>query len=65
MGALELGLAVLIGLRYLWFMFNGLSGGHVQSLILASMLFNMGLVSILIGIIADLIAVNRKTHESI
>jgi len=65
MGAIELGLSLLLGLRYLWFMFNGLSGGHVQSLILASMLFNMGLVSILIGIIADLIAVNRKAHESI
>lgn len=65
LGVIELSLALLLGARYLWIMFAGLGGSHIQSLILASMLFNMGLVSLLIGIISDLIAVNRKINAKL
>lgn len=59
-GTLVLLLSMLLGLRYLLLLTMGNSGGHIQSLVLASMLFNLGLVIILVGVIADLIAVNRK-----
>ena len=65
LGAIELFFSLLLGARYLWIMFDGLGGSHIQSLILASMLFNMGLVSLLIGIISDLIAVNRKINAKL
>ena len=65
LGTIELFFSLLLGARYLWIMFVGLGGSHVQSLILASMLFNMGLVSLLIGIISDLIAVNRKINAKL
>ena len=56
---------VLIGLRYLYYMFVGDAGGHVQSLILASILIGMGFQTILIGFVADLLAVNRRLLEDI
>jgi len=59
-GIFALLLSALLGMRYLWFYFDGSSAGHVQSLILASMLFNLGLLMGLVGVIADLIAINRK-----
>ena len=46
LGTIELFFSLLLGARYLWIMFVGLGGSHVQSLILASMLFNMGLVKL-------------------
>jgi glycosyltransferase involved in cell wall biosynthesis len=60
LGMVSLSLSALLGLRYLWYFFLGASAGHIQSLILASMLFNLGLLLALVGVIADLIAINRK-----
>lgn len=51
--------------RYLWFWMNGQGGGHVQSLILAGILMGTGLLGIVIGLIGDLVAVNRKLLEKI
>ncbi|PBI79464.1 glycosyl transferase [Rahnella victoriana] len=58
-------LGVLFGLRYLWFYFDGSGKGHVQSLILASILISMGFQTILCAFIADLLAANRKLLEDI
>lgn len=52
-----------IGLRYLYFFFAGEGGGHVQSLILASVLLGMGFQTILIAFVADLLAANRRLLE--
>lgn len=60
LGLISLVAAGSLGLRYLWFYLIGIAGGHVQSLILASMLFNLGLLLVVVGVIADLIAINRK-----
>ena len=38
----------------------GKSGGHVQSLILACTLIIMGFLTFMIGLVADVIAANRK-----
>lgn len=55
----------LIGLRFLYFYLSGEGQGHVQSLILSSVLLGMGFQTILIAFVADLLAANRKLLEEI
>jgi len=55
----------LIGIRFLVYYLSGDGGGHIQSLILAALLMGMGFQLIVLGIVADLIAVNRKLLEKI
>jgi glycosyltransferase involved in cell wall biosynthesis len=55
----------LIGLRFLYFYLLGAGQGHVQSLILASVLLGMGFQTILIAFVADLLAANRKLLEEL
>lgn len=58
--------AFLIGLRYLWLILIGDSGGgHVQSLILSGILFSGGFVSMALAVISDLLAVNRVLMEDV
>lgn len=54
-----------LGVRYLIYLGMGQAGGHVQSLILASILIMMGFMTIIIGLQADIIAANRKLLEDI
>lgn len=54
-----------LGVRYLIYMLVGNSGGHIQSLILASILIIMGTMIMVIGLLADLIAKNRKILEDV
>ncbi|MEO8033441.1 MAG: glycosyltransferase family 2 protein, partial [Acidobacteriota bacterium] len=56
---------VAIGARFLWFFAEGERGGHVQSLILAAVLLVCGFQTLLIGLVADLISVNRRLSEDI
>lgn len=58
-------IGVLIGVRFLVFFFSGSGEGHVQSLILAALLISTGFFMIVVGLVADLIAVNRKLLEEI
>lgn len=63
-GALLLALGLALGFRFLYFYFITRTGaGHVQSLILASILLGMGFQTCLIAFIADLLSVNRKLLE--
>ena len=55
----------LISLRFLYFYFTIGGQGHVQSLILAALLMGLGFFLVVIGLIADLIAVNRALLEGI
>jgi glycosyltransferase involved in cell wall biosynthesis len=55
----------LIGARFLFYYLSGDGGGHIQSLILSALLVGMGFQLIVLGIVADLIAVNRKLLEKI
>ena len=52
-----------LGVRYLIFIITDQAGGHVQSLILASTLMLLGFMCWMIGILADIIAANRKILE--
>ena len=61
--AFSLGLAG--GLRYLYYYASGDSAGHIQSLILASILLGVGFQTILTAFLADLLAVNRRLMEDI
>ena len=54
---------VLIGVRFLYFFFSGSGGGHVQSLLLATLLLATGFFLAVIGLLADLISVNRRLLE--
>ncbi|MEZ5276216.1 MAG: glycosyltransferase [Opitutaceae bacterium] len=53
----------VLGLRFVYYFAIGDGGGRIQSLILASMLMGMGSLLLVIGIVTDLIAVNRQLLE--
>ena len=55
----------MLGLRFLWHYFQGTGDGHVQSLILASVLLGMGFQTLLVAFVADLLAANRKLVEDV
>jgi hypothetical protein len=65
-----LGLTLLIAgvlpvARFLFFYLQGQGNGHVQSLVLGGALVVVGFVSLLIGVVADLIAFNRTLLETL
>jgi glycosyltransferase involved in cell wall biosynthesis len=64
-GATLFGVGFLIGLRFLVYYMLGEGDGHIQSLILASVLLGMGFQAFLIAFIADLQAANRKLMEDV
>ena len=64
MSALLLVIPGLIGaLRFVWFYAQGNGSGHVQSLVLSGVLIIIGFQVGLIGLVADLIAANRRLIE--
>lgn len=54
-----------IGVRFLYFLANGTGGGHIQSLILACTLIIIGFLTFMIGLVADVIAANRKILQDV
>ena len=58
-------IGLILGIRFLVFVFMGESGVHIQSLILASTLLLLGFQTFISGLQADLIASNRKLLEDI
>ena len=64
-GLTLLGIAVLLGIRFLTFYFGGNGSGHIQSLILATILSVIGVQIVVVGLIADSISLNRKISEEI
>jgi len=62
-------LSILVGmaptLRFLYFYYQGLGQGNVQSLIYAALFLGTGGVLIMVGLLADLIGVNRMLLEDI
>jgi hypothetical protein len=51
--------------RFLYYYVSDGGGGHVQSLILGALLIGVGFAGIIVGMVADLISVNRKLLEQI
>ncbi len=58
-------LGLLLGMRFLYFYVTGGGAGHIQSLILASILLVMGFQTLLVAFVADLMASNRALLEDI
>lgn len=55
----------LLSLRFLYYFVSGGGAGHVQSLILAALLMGMGFFLLVVGLLADLLAVNRTLLEGL
>jgi glycosyltransferase involved in cell wall biosynthesis len=65
LGGLLATAGLAISTRYLYFFFTSGGSGHVQSLILAAVLLIVGFQVMLIGLVADLIAGNRRLSEDV
>lgn len=65
LGGILIAGGVALGLRFLYFFLLNRGAGHVQSLILAAILTIVGFQVCLIGLVADLIQMNRKMLEEI
>lgn len=62
-GSLVFLMGLLLGIRYMYYYFTGFGMGHVQSLILAAVLLLVGFQIFVIGLVADLISINRRLQE--
>ena len=51
--------------RFGYFILSGEGSGHIQSLVIAAILMVLGFLTILLGLLADLIAQNRRMNEDI
>ena len=58
-----LGVGLILGLRFLYFYIFGTGAGHIQSLILAAVLLIVGFQMLILGLVADLLAANRRLME--
>lgn len=56
---------ILIGARFLYLFLAGHGQGHVQSLILAAILIVVAALFFMLGLLADLISVNRRLLEDL
>ena len=56
---------IALGIRFLIYYFNGNGAGHVQSLLLCTMLIIIAVVTESIGLLGDVISANRKLLEDI
>lgn len=64
-GIIVFSAGIIISIRYVYYMLLGEGAGHVQSIILAAILMMLGFQTIVIGLISDLIAANRRLSEEI
>ena len=65
LGSAVFGLGFVLGLRFLILYATGDGDGHVQSLILMAVLLMVGAQIVIVGIVTDLIAVNRKLLQKV
>lgn len=65
LGTISVLIGVIIGARFIYFICIGSGNGHIQSLILASMMIVVGVQTFIVGLQGDIIAANRKLLEDI
>lgn len=65
LGSLLFFCGFLLGVRFLFSYLTGGGAGHIQSLILASVLLGIGFQTMLVAFLADLLSVNRRLLEDI
>lgn len=54
-----------ISIRFLFYYLQGAGAGHIQSLLLSTLLMGVGFFLVVSGLLADLISVNRKLLEKV
>lgn len=64
-GSMPLLVGIILGIRYLIYLYLDPHTGHVQSLILAAVCLLTGVMTYIVGLHADLIAANRKILEEV
>lgn len=64
-GALLLAAGFLLAVRFLYFYVMHGGAGHIQSLILASILLGTGVQVVLVAFLSDLLSVNRRLLEDL
>ncbi len=64
-GSMILFVGVMMGVRFIYFYYSGSGSGHVQSLILSAVLLIVGFQIVMIGLLADIIASNRRLIEDV
>ena len=67
---LALGSLVFLGglaldMRFVFLYMSGNGGGHVQSLVFSVILLTLGMLTLVVGLLSDLIAANRRLLEDI
>ena len=62
-GGMMVAVSIAIGTRFLYYYFSDGGAGHVQSIVLAAALLTIGFITILFGMLADLIGRNRQLAE--
>ena len=65
MGSFICFIGLLAVLRFLYYYFTGSGAGHLQSLVLSGALLTIGFQMWVLGILADLISINRRLSEEI
>ena len=65
LGSILFGIGLIISIRFIVLLSSGFGKGHIQSLILATILILLGAQTFVAGLQADLIASNRKILEEI
>ena len=63
LGGVMIAAGMALGMRFLYYYLSGMGTGKVQSLILTAVLLIVGFQTCMIGLVADLIAFNRKILE--
>jgi len=64
-GAVVLAISAVLGARYLYYVVVGEGKGHVQSVVLGGVLLVLGVQVLLIGLVADLVSINRRLSEEV
>lgn len=64
-GSAFLFISLGLGFRFLYFYFIGAGSGHIQSLILTTILSIIGISILSLGLLADIISANRRLLEDI
>jgi glycosyltransferase involved in cell wall biosynthesis len=59
------GLGIVLVLRFIFLYLARVGGGHLQSIIAAALLIGLGALLLVVGLIADLVSVNRKLLEKL
>ncbi len=64
-GTVLCGIGLLGVLRFLYHYVQGDGAGHIQSVVLSGVLLTVGVLAAMLGILADLISINRRLEEDI